>query len=247
MSHFLAKNQDNLPPTTSGVVGSKPTTFAPSAIIERGKAAQRELDRAAAQTWTAWRDICLALLAIQILAMAAAKADQPRGAPYHRAVNHRLRLHGFDRYDKAARSRMVELARNIDAVEAWRATLPEERLAELNFPRIVLTAWKQSLSPASGGGSEGRIGLKKRPQSTLDDALLASAAWDTDLWTALLTAKGLDWMLGVMPFAWRSQLLRRVGEQFMRCEQKRSPNKRLKNWKPAVVGGTDTAESTTAH
>jgi hypothetical protein len=63
------------------VVGSKPTTTTLTAAIERGKAAQRELDRAAAQTWAHWRDICLALLAIQNLAMAAAKADQPVARP----------------------------------------------------------------------------------------------------------------------------------------------------------------------
>jgi hypothetical protein len=169
--------------------------------------------------------------------MAAAKADQPRGAPYHRAINHRLRLHGFDRYDKAARSRMVELARNLDAIEAWRATLPEERLAELNFPRIVLTAWKQSLSPASSGERKGD--KKKDTPPPVDAALRVSSGWDIEIWQAVLAAKGFDWFREVMPSAWRPQLQQRAGEQFMRREQKRSPNKRLKNWKPAVVAGTD--------
>jgi hypothetical protein len=221
-----------------GVVGSKPTTTTLIATIERGKAAQRALDRAAAQTWAHWRDICLALLAIQRLAMAAAKADQPRGAPYHRAINYRLRLHGFDRYDKAARSRMVELARNLDAIETWRATLPEERLSELNFPRIVLTAWKQSLSLVSSGGRQ--RDKKKDAPPPVDAALRASSGWDVEIWQAVLAAKSFDWFQRVMPSAWRPQLQQRAGEQFMRLEQKRAPNKRLKNWKPAVVAGTDT-------
>jgi hypothetical protein len=223
------------------VVGSQPTTT--SAIIEAGKAAQRQLDRGAAQTWTAWRDICLALSAIQQQALAVAKAKQPRGRKYHRAVRHRLRLHGFERYDKSARSRMVEVARNLGAIDAWRATLSPEQLTELNYPRVVLTLWKQSLrpKPANTGKKD------EHNESPLAVALQASSGWDDKLWTALLEAKDLDWLLRIMPATWRLQLLQRAGMQFMRAEQKRDPNKRLKNWKPAVVGGADVTKPPTTH
>jgi hypothetical protein len=40
---------------------------------------------------------------------------------------------------------MVAVARNIAAIEVWRGTLPPERLAELNHPRVVLDHWRRSL------------------------------------------------------------------------------------------------------
>ena len=210
-----------------GVVCSQQTTLTPSAMIERGKAAQRQLDRAAAQTWTAWRDICLALLAIQNLAMAAARAAQPRGTPYHSAVNHRLRLHGFDRYDKTARSIMVDVARNIEAVDAWRAALPPERLADLNYPRVVLTHWKQSLWPKAAGPSKRGKGSKQEP-TPLDAALRVSSGWDAALWKALLAAKGPDWFREVMPAIWRPELQRLAGGQAIQQLKSRYPDTRLK-------------------
>jgi hypothetical protein len=239
----FSKNQADI-----AVVGSKPTTTTLTAAIERGKAAQRELDRAAAQTWDKWRAICLALLAIQNLAMAAAKAEQPRGAPYHRAVNHRLRLHGFERYDKAARSRMVEVARDIAAIDAWRATLPAERLIDLNYPRTVLTAWKQALRSKPDDRSEDRRGDKPDSQTSLDAALCASSGWDTEVWKAVLAAKGLDWFRRVMPADWRSQLQRLAGGQVIERLKASHPDMRVKRLKRRHLELVrDAAEAPTTH
>ena len=230
---YATHSPENQVDSPRPVVCSQQTTpMTPSALIEAGKAAQRLLDRAAAQTWDAWRDICLALLAIQILAMGAAKAEQPRGAPYHRAVNHRLRLHGFDRYDKTARSIMVEVARNIEAVDAWRASLAPERLAELNYPRVVLNHWKRSLSSRSEAiDSNKHEPVNQDSPAPLDAALRASSAWDADLWTALLVAKGLSWFRQVMPSAWRPQLQQLAGGQAIEQLKSKYPNKRVKRLK----------------
>jgi hypothetical protein len=130
---------------------------ATNALIEQGKAALIELERDR-QTWPLWVAASQAQLAIQTLAMTAAQTNTPQGPRYREAVKHFLALHKFDRINKGTRSLMCEVARNLDAIEAWRSTLPSEELLELNHPRVVLDRWKRSRRSTSDQG-------RRRPRS----------------------------------------------------------------------------------
>jgi len=101
------------------------------------------------QTWPDWCAACAALLAVQTLAMAAAQANKPQGPRYRMAIKNYLVCYGFDRIHKSTRSLMCEVARNIDAIEAWRSALSDDELLELNHPRVVLTHWRRSLRSSS--------------------------------------------------------------------------------------------------
>jgi hypothetical protein len=121
-----------------------PPINATDAVIDRGKAALIRLERDK-QTWPDWCAVCEAQLAVQTLAMTAAQTNTPQGPRYREAAKHFLALHKFDRINKGMRSLMCEVARNLDAIESWRSTLPSEELLELNHPRVVLAHWKRSL------------------------------------------------------------------------------------------------------
>jgi hypothetical protein len=125
-----------------------PSIATTNTIIERGKAALTRL-KDDTQTWPDWCAACEALLAVQTLAMAVARTNKPQGPRYRKAIKHYLGCHGFDRIQKSTRSLMCEVARNINAIEAWRATLSANELLELNHPRVVLTHWRRSLRSSS--------------------------------------------------------------------------------------------------
>jgi hypothetical protein len=161
--NFPTENQDNVvrpavfQPVKDGVQrnAEKVCSFKPSpslattdTIIERGKTALIRLERDT-QTWPDWRAVCEAQLAVQTLAMAAAQTNKPQGPRYRMAIKNYLVCYGFDRIHKSTRSLMCEIARNIDAIEAWRSTLSANELLELNHPRVVLTRWRRSLRSSS--------------------------------------------------------------------------------------------------
>lgn len=134
----------------AGSASNRVCNFKPAppdlAAIERGKAAYRRLK--GSNIWADWRDVCLALLALMLRAMAAAGAVEPRGGKYQKSIIHQLRLHGFEHIHKTTRSILIDVARNIEAIDAWREELAKsdpERLTDLNHPRVVLTYWKRSL------------------------------------------------------------------------------------------------------
>jgi hypothetical protein len=133
-----------------------PTVAGTNTIIERGKAALSRLEHDK-QTWPDWRVACEAQLAVQTLAMAAAQTNVPQGPRYRNAIKLLLEHHGFDRINKGTRCLMCEVARNINAIEAWRSKIaadaPDE-LLELNHPRVVLARWKRSLGQASAEDAE---------------------------------------------------------------------------------------------
>jgi hypothetical protein len=47
---------------------------------------------------------------------------------------------------------MCEVARNINAIEAWRSKLSDDELLELNHPRVVLAHWRRTLRSGSDQG-----------------------------------------------------------------------------------------------
>lgn len=142
--------KDRVHPDAEKVCSFKPSPCiaTTNTIIERGKAALIRLEHDT-QTWPDWCAACAALLAVQTLAMAAAQANKPQGPRYRMAIKNYLVCYGFDRIHKSTRSLMCEVARNIDAIEAWRSALSDDELLELNHPRVVLTHWRRSLRSSS--------------------------------------------------------------------------------------------------
>jgi hypothetical protein len=128
--------------------------------------------------------------------MAAAQTNTPHGPRYRKAVKHFLACHKFDRINKGTRSLMCEVARNLDAIESWRSTLPTEELLELNHPRVVLAHWKRSLRSASDQDS-------KEPE--VDEANPMLVGWNkatSEQRTTGLVEVGFDGFREVMPGDW---------------------------------------------
>jgi hypothetical protein len=85
-------------------------------------------------------------------AMSEAGTNKPSGWKYSQAFAKWLRCHSefepIGKLDKADRSRLFECLENLEAINAWRATLPPHHLLKLNYPPTVLRRWKQSIGPA---------------------------------------------------------------------------------------------------
>jgi hypothetical protein len=201
------------------VCGFKPSSAVPAtnAVIERGKAALIRLEHDK-QTWPDWCDACKSQFAIQTLAMMAAQTNTPHGPRYRKAVKHFLACHKFDRINKGTRSLMCEVARNLDAIESWRSTLPPEELIELNHPRVVLAHWKRSLRSASDQDSE---------EPEVDEANPMLVGWNKatlEQRTTGLTKVGFDDFRQVMPGDWCKPMKECVAR--LRAED-RDPDSRI--------------------
>jgi hypothetical protein len=111
-------------------------------IFEEGRAAWVFLQQH--QTWVHWRCVGLAVAAGQAEAMLRAHTNQPKGNRYHEENGAFLREYGFDSIDKGARSRLLEVMRNLAAIEAWLEKQQPAKRLRLNHPQAVLSAWKRS-------------------------------------------------------------------------------------------------------
>jgi len=145
---FLS-DKDGAEQEVEKVCSFKPSpAVATNLIIERGKAALSRLEHDK-RTWGDWCAACAGMLESQTLAMRAVQTNKPNGPQYRQTVKHFLVAHRLDYIHKSTRSLMCEVARNIDAIEAWRSKLSADELLELNHPRVVLNHWKRSLRSCS--------------------------------------------------------------------------------------------------
>lgn len=116
----------------------------PSTVIERGRKALKRLERA---TWSDWVAVAKALAAGRAIIMHEVSTNAPQNSRYRKCMGEWLRHWGFDRIDKADRSRLLKVADNLDAINSWRSGLPPEQQLRLNFPATVLRAWKRANAP----------------------------------------------------------------------------------------------------
>jgi hypothetical protein len=79
--------------------------------------------------------------------MAAAKSNAPLGTCYNKAMGSWLREHGFDGVSNQERYRAIQCLENLEAIDEWRATLPERKRLRLNHPNPVWHGWKASKRP----------------------------------------------------------------------------------------------------
>jgi len=121
------------------------------------KLAERRLIRAGLDAWRAigkaesfeaWRTIGEALLVGKRRAQGIAdEADGWRERNYIYEFGRWMRQHGFGDMPKSVRSVAIELAENIQAIESWRATLPERQRKRLVHPLSNVRRWKAATMP----------------------------------------------------------------------------------------------------
>ena len=95
-----------------------------------------------AESFEAWVKIGKALQIGRDHSLKATGANRPMGQIYCKATSAWIAKHGFDRMPKSTRSVAIELAENIEAIEAWRDTLPERQRKRLISPLAVTRRWK---------------------------------------------------------------------------------------------------------
>jgi hypothetical protein len=76
-------------------------------------------------------------------AMRDTRSMKEAGKAYQAAIAEALRLLGFDRIDKGERSRMREVYRSRQTINAWRDALPENKRDDLTGAGAVLRAFKK--------------------------------------------------------------------------------------------------------
>jgi hypothetical protein len=109
-------------------------------IIRAGRNAFEQI--AKAQSFEAWKDIGRALCIGKSHALKITGANAAWGQHYSREFGLWLKEHGFDRMPKSTRSVAIELAENAEAIEAWRATLPEKQRRRLVHPLSNVRRWR---------------------------------------------------------------------------------------------------------
>jgi hypothetical protein len=131
-------------PQTGKVGNDQPCTS--TEIIARGRASLAHIERG---HWPDWRNVIAALAAGRTIALLQAGTNVPQGGRYREAMGRWLRCHGFDRIDKADRSRLLKVADNLTAIDEWRNGLPPDEQLRLNHPRTVLATWNATQRQSS--------------------------------------------------------------------------------------------------
>src|SRR5262249_7064386 len=76
------------------------------------------------------------------LAMVEAGTNQPQGPRYQAIFAEWLIAEGFEKIDKAARSRLFDCLEHRVEIETWRETLPLSDRLQLNHPNAVWRRWQ---------------------------------------------------------------------------------------------------------
>jgi hypothetical protein len=115
--------------------------------------AEAALDRIQrGQTWLDWRKVAELFTHGRKLAMLNGHANKPEGKGYNLCFSAWLDAHPKLRsVDKATRNHAMQCMDNIDAIEAWRATLAENQRQTINHPTTVLRRFKAADRETAGG------------------------------------------------------------------------------------------------
>ena len=115
-------------------------------VIRAGLDAWRLIGRS--QSFEAWVAIGRALAIGKARAQRiAGEADGWRERNYIYEFGRWMRQHGFGDMPKSVRSVAIELYENIDAIETWRATLPERMRQRLVHPLSNVRRWRAATMP----------------------------------------------------------------------------------------------------
>jgi hypothetical protein len=120
-------------------------------ILLRGKIAVSIMPKA--ESFEGWRAIGAALAVGKAHALRVTGANAAWGRNYSREFSDWIKRHGFDAMAKSVRSVAIELHENAKAIEAWRATLPEQQRRRLVHPLSNVRRWRAATQ--SNGRSAG--------------------------------------------------------------------------------------------
>ena len=134
--------------TASRLGGS---TLDDEAVVQHGREAFERITSNA--TWTDWLAVGEALRRLRTAAMREAFTNEPVGSRYNEAFGQRLHQHGFDKLDKADRSRLFECMKHREEIEAWRSTIALNKQLQWNHPGTVLRRWKAATRIPSDNGT----------------------------------------------------------------------------------------------
>jgi hypothetical protein len=122
--------------------------IATTRTIRAGRDAWEEISRA--ESFESWKLIGAALAVGKRHALKVTGANAAWGRNYSREFSNWMKQHGFDKMAKSVRSVAVELHENANAIEAWRATLPERQRKRLVHPLSNVRRWRASLNHGNG-------------------------------------------------------------------------------------------------
>jgi hypothetical protein len=82
-------------------------------------------------------------------------AAKPRGLPYVTRNSALLRQHGFMAISRSARQAAMLVVENLPTIEAWLATLPDDKRLGLNHPMVVWRSYLAAQRKRNDRTSEG--------------------------------------------------------------------------------------------
>jgi hypothetical protein len=113
------------------------------AMIRQGLDAWRAVGKA--NSFEGWKRIGAALHIGKLHALKVTGANAAWGSAYSRVFSDWMRQHHFNNMPKSVRSVAVELHENIDAITAWRESLPEKQRRRLIHPLSITRRWRAAI------------------------------------------------------------------------------------------------------
>ena len=147
----------NLPPLDVEAIEAEAAEAAARVkTIRLGRDAWEQIAKSG--SFTGWTAVGKALAVGRDFALRVTRANRPEGRRYCAEFSAWIEAHGFAGIQKSVRSVAIELAENIDAIEAWRSTLDERARRRLVHPLSNVRRWRASTahngkSPPTYGGT----------------------------------------------------------------------------------------------
>jgi hypothetical protein len=116
--------------------------------VDAGRAAWERIKGRDRATWGDWIDVARSLAIGRAETMKAANTNRPVGTTYNRLMGQWLKQHGFDGINNQERYRALRCLENLDAIEAWRATLDDASRRRLNHVGAIWAHWRRRKTKA---------------------------------------------------------------------------------------------------
>jgi hypothetical protein len=123
--------------------------------VAAGRAAWERIRGHDRTSWKDWVQVARGLAVGRAETMKAANTNRPVGTTYNRLMGQWLKQHGFGEINNQERHRALRCLENLDAIEAWRATLDDASRRRLNHVGAIWSHWKrrgQETERAAPGG-----------------------------------------------------------------------------------------------
>jgi hypothetical protein len=119
-------------------------------LVAAGRQAWARLGANQRAAWSDWKCVGLALQTGRDAALLASGAKTPHGKTYTRIFGTWLREAGFDAIAPQVRYRLTKCMSSIDAIEAWRAALPESQRNKFGHPDSIWFNFRRDVHEGVG-------------------------------------------------------------------------------------------------